>query len=54
VFRNKALETETGRAIISAEDAAGIDGPAVRFALKPNKTYLFDADTGERVRFGEK
>ena len=54
VFRNKSLETETGRAIISAEDAAGIQGPAVRFALKPNKTYLFSAETGERIRFGEK
>ena len=53
VFKHKALETETGRAIVSAEDAAGIGGGAVRFALKPNKTHLFAADTGERIRFGE-
>jgi hypothetical protein len=50
VFRNSALETDAGRAIVSAEDAVGIHD-AVRFALKPNKTYLFSADTGERIRF---
>ena len=50
VFRNKALETDAGRAIVSAEDAVGIHD-AVRFALKPHKTYLFSAETGERIRF---
>lgn len=53
VFTEATLETEAGRAIVSAEAAAGIGGDTVRFALKPNKTHLFAADTGERIRFGE-
>ncbi len=42
------------RAIISAENRVDESKPAVRFSLKPHKTHLFAADTGERVRFKDR
>ncbi len=50
VFSHPALEAPQGRAIVSAEAAAPLAGETVRFTLKPNKTYVFKADTGERIR----
>ncbi|MBO6053040.1 MAG: ABC transporter ATP-binding protein [Clostridia bacterium] len=50
VFTHPSFDGEAGRAIVDAELAAGLEAGPVRFALKPTKTYLFDADTGERVR----
>lgn len=41
----------TIRSIISAENMAEVSAPDVRFALKPFKVFLFDAETGERIRF---
>ena len=39
------------RAIISAENKVDTASPEVRFALKPNKVFLFDRETEERVPF---
>ena len=39
------------RAIVSAREAAAPAGDNVRFALKPDKVFLFHRDTGERIRF---
>ncbi|MBQ9506019.1 MAG: ABC transporter ATP-binding protein [Clostridia bacterium] len=50
VFTHPLMENEQGRAVISAELAAGLSGDKVRFSLKPNKTHLFGPD-GERIRF---
>lgn len=49
-----ALESESGilRAIISAEAMTEPGASSVRFSLKPNKVFLFDRVTGERIFFG--
>ena len=39
------------RSIVSAETKVDQDSPTVRFNLKPYKTYIFDKDTEERIRF---
>ncbi|MCR5663659.1 MAG: ABC transporter ATP-binding protein [Oscillospiraceae bacterium] len=39
------------RAIIPAEERGGASGETVRFFLKPNKLFLFDAESGERIPF---
>ena len=38
------------RAIIRAENSVNAAGAEVRFALDPRKVYLFDVDSGERIR----
>jgi multiple sugar transport system ATP-binding protein len=40
------------RAIISAENEVDTGKPTVAFNLKPEKVFLFDPQTGERLRFG--
>lgn len=39
------------RAIVSAENLAGLTGDTVRFTLKPSKVLLFDKDSEERITF---
>ena len=39
------------RSIVSAETAIDSGSKQVRFNLKPHKTYIFDEDTEERIRF---
>ncbi len=39
------------RAIISAENLAGISGDTVRFDVNPAKVYLFDSKTQQRIRY---
>ena len=40
------------RAIVAAEEGLALSGKTVRFALRPRKVFLFDAQTEERIRFG--
>ena len=42
---------ETIRAIVSAENLTQISGSQVRFRLKPGKVFLFETDSGRRIRF---
>lgn len=42
------------RSIISAENRVDITAAAVSFSLKPNKVFLFDPETGERLPFRAK
>ena len=49
VCRHPASRNESIRAIISAEDMAGIGGSTVRFDLKKAKVFLFDAQTEARI-----
>ena len=41
------------RAIISAEAAVNAGAETVCFDVKENKLFLFDSETGERLRFGK-
>ena len=50
VFTHPALDGEGGRAIVDAENAAGLGPDEVRFTLRPSKTHLFDPVTGDRIR----
>ena len=50
VFTHDLLETATGRAIVDAEDAAGLYGDTVRFDIKPTKLHIFDSVTGEVIK----
>ncbi len=50
VCRHPDCENAIIRAIISAENTVPVGG-TVRFALKPRKVFLFDADTERRIPF---
>ena len=50
VLGNPAAVSDPLRAIISAEHAAASGDKEMRFALKPNKVFLFDKETEERIR----
>ena len=50
VCRHPDCENTVIRAIISAENTVPAGG-TVRFALKPRKVFLFDADTEQRIPF---
>ena len=50
VCRHPDCENAVIRAIISAENTLPAGG-TVRFALKPRKVFLFDADTEQRIPF---
>ncbi len=47
---NSACEAETIRAIISAEKLPEAVLETVAFSLKPGKVFVFDPQTGERIR----
>ena len=51
VASHPACAAATLRAIISAENRVDSASGTVRFALKPNKLFLFDRQTEERVPF---
>ena len=38
------------RAIISAENRVDAAAPTVRFSLKPHKVFVFDPESGARLR----
>ena len=44
-------QNDTIRAIISSENLSDITGQKVRFLLKPGKVFLFDSESGDRIRF---
>ena len=44
-------QNDTIRAIISSENLSDITGQKVRFLLKPGKVFLFDPESGNRIRF---
>ena len=51
VCEHPAFTGESFRAIIDSDDLSTVSGTTVRFALKPNKVFLFRDDTGTRIRF---
>ena len=52
VSTHAALQGQTVRSIISAENKVDTTSAEVRFNLKPNKVFLFDAATEARIPFG--
>ncbi len=54
VSTHAASRDVTVRSIIDSEDAATITGKQVRFTLRPSKVLLFDHETEERIRYGNK
>jgi multiple sugar transport system ATP-binding protein len=51
VSTHPAAISKTIRSIIPSEESPHVKSGSVRFRLKPFKTYLFDAGTGERIPF---
>ena len=51
VSTHTASDNPTIRSIISAENSVHPDAETVRFALKPNKVFLFHKETEERISF---
>ncbi|MBQ9483153.1 MAG: ABC transporter ATP-binding protein [Ruminiclostridium sp.] len=49
IAHHYAFEGESIRAIVSSEDAPDRDSGDIRFSLKPNKVYIFDRETEERI-----
>lgn len=39
------------RAIVDAENKAGMDSDTVKFSLKPGKVFIFHKETGKRIEF---
>ncbi len=52
VSSNENSVNPTVRSIISAENKVDLSSKTVRFSLKPNKVFLFDKKTEERIAFG--
>ncbi len=53
ISTNEASLNPSIRSIISTESRVDTGEPAVRFALKPGKVFLFDKGTEERISFDE-
>ena len=53
VSRHSEMKSPVIRSIIDADNKVDASAATVRFSLKAHKTFLFDAETEERIRFGE-
>lgn len=51
VSSNPHCQAPTVRSIISAENRVDLASGTVRFAVKPNKVFVFDQENEERIRF---
>ncbi len=51
VSRHPASRNEVIRSIISSDDYEHVPDGKVHFRLKPHKVFLFEPETGERIRF---
>ncbi|MCR5742164.1 MAG: ABC transporter ATP-binding protein [Lachnospiraceae bacterium] len=51
VSKHDACENVTIRSIVSAENNIDTDAKTVKFDLKPNKVYLFNKETQDRIMF---
>ena len=49
ISHHYAFDGESIRAIVSSEEAPDRDSGDIRFSLKPNKVYIFDKETEERI-----
>jgi len=51
VCTHEKSQNDAIRAIISSENLSDVTGTLVRFNLKRNKVFLFDAESGDRIHF---
>ncbi|MBQ8830510.1 MAG: ABC transporter ATP-binding protein [Oscillospiraceae bacterium] len=51
ISKNAASEGESIRSIISSENVVDTSKKTVRFDIKPNKLFVFDKETEERIEF---
>lgn len=51
VSTNEHSVSPTIRSIISSDSKIDASADTVRFAVKPNKVYIFDKETENRIRF---
>ena len=51
ISKNAACEAENIRSIISSENIVDTSKKEVRFDIKPNKLFVFDRETEERIKF---
>lgn len=51
VSTNEHAENQAIRSIISSENTLNLASKTVRFALKPNKVYIFDKESENRIPF---
>ena len=51
VSKHARSQNEVIRSIVSSDNIAEINGASVKFSIKKNKLHLFDAQSGERIRF---
>lgn len=54
ISTNESCENASIRSIISAENKVDVSSATVRFAVKPNKVFIFDKETEERIYFNVK
>ena len=52
VSRHEASANPVVRSIIGSDNKVNTASATVRFDLKPNKTFIFDRETEERINFG--
>lgn len=50
VFSSEFCTSPVTRAVISSETEIDFSSQTVNFSVKPNKTFIFDKDSGERIR----
>ena len=51
VSRHADMQTPVIRSIIDADNKVDVSAATVAFSLKAHKTFIFDAETEERIRF---
>ena len=51
VSRHAQMQVPVVRSIIDADNKVDMSSATVRFSLKPHKTFIFDAETEERIHF---
>ena len=51
ISKNAASETGSLRSIIDADYKPKSDAKEIRYNIKPHKLHVFNAETGERIRF---
>ena len=49
IARHSALQTELLRAIVDSDNLGTLTGDTAKFGIKPNKIFVFDKETGERI-----